>query len=219
MSFSRAQSDAVTHGVGPCLVLAGPGSGKTLTIVNRMKYLIEERKVRPEEILVITFTKYAAAEMKSRFQQLMGNKGLPVTVGTFHGIYYGILKWAYHFGPQNILSEEEKYQIVRQAVNRQDIEIFDEEDFLQDIVTEIGIVKNNRMDIEEYRSVKCAPDAFRNIYREYETQRKTAKKIDFDDMLVLCYELFRSRPDILKMWQEKFHYILIDEFQDITQIQ
>ena len=219
MSFSRAQSDAVTHGAGPCLVLAGPGSGKTLTIVNRMKYLIEERKVRPEEILVITFTKYAAAEMKSRFQQLMGNKGLPVTVGTFHGIFYGILKWAYHFGPQNILSEEEKYQIVRQAVNRQDIEIFDEEDFLQEIVTEIGIVKNNRMDIEEYRSVKCAPDAFRNIYREYETQRKTAKKIDFDDMLVLCYELFRSRPDILKMWQEKFHYILIDEFQDINQIQ
>ena len=117
MSFSKAQSDAVTHGGGPCLVLAGPGSGKTLTIVNRMKYLIEERKVRPEEILVITFTKYAAAEMKSRFQQLMGNKGLPVTVGTFHGIYYGILKWAYHFGPQNILSEEEKYQIVRHAVN------------------------------------------------------------------------------------------------------
>ena len=76
---------SVTHGAGPCLVLAGPGSGKTLTIVNRMKYLIEERKVRPEEILVITFTKYAAAEMKSRFQQLMGNKGLPVTVGTFHG--------------------------------------------------------------------------------------------------------------------------------------
>ena len=85
-------------------------------------------------------------------------------------------------------------------MNRQDIEIFDEEDFLQDIVTEIGIVKNNRMDIDEYRSEKCAPDAFRNIYREYETQRKIAKKIDFDDMLVLCYELFRSRPDILKLW-------------------
>lgn len=219
MSFSKAQEEAVTHGNGPCLVLAGPGSGKTLTIVNRMKYLIEELKVRPEEILVITFTKYAATEMKNRFQQLMGNKRLPVTVGTFHGIYYGILKWAYHFGPQNILSEEEKYQIVRQSVNRQDIEIFDEEDFLQEIVTEIGVIKNNKIEIEEYRSTKCAPDAFRNIYREYEAQRKSAKKIDFDDMLVLCYELFSSRPDILKMWQDKFHYILIDEFQDINQIQ
>ncbi|MCI6466847.1 MAG: ATP-dependent helicase [Faecalicatena sp.] len=219
MSFSKAQTEAVTHGKGPCLVLAGPGSGKTLTIVNRMKYLIEELKVRPEEILVITFTKYAAAEMKNRFIQLMGNKSLPVTVGTFHGIYYGILKWAYRFGPQNILSEEEKYQLIRHVVNHQEIEIFDEEDFLQEIATEIGKIKNNRLDIEEYRSVKCDPAAFCNIYREYENERKRVRKIDFDDMLVLCCELFQSREDILRMWQEKFQYILIDEFQDINQVQ
>lgn len=219
MSFSKAQTEAITHGDGPCLVLAGPGSGKTMTIVNRMKYLIEELKVRPEEILVITFTKYAATEMRNRFIQLMGNKKLPVTVGTFHGIYYGILKWAYRFGPQNILSEEEKYQLVRHIVNHQDIEIFDEEDFLKEILTEIGKIKNNRLDIETYKSLKCDPAAFRNIYREYETERKKLRKIDFDDMLVLCYELFQSREDILKMWQEKFRYILIDEFQDINQIQ
>ncbi len=219
MSFSKAQTEAITHGDGPCLVLAGPGSGKTMTIVNRMKYLIEELKVRPEEILVITFTKYAATEMRNRFIQLMGNKKLPVTVGTFHGIYYGILKWAYRFGPQNILSEEEKYQLVRHIVNHQDIEIFDEEDFLKEILTEIGKIKNNRLDIETYKSLKCDPAAFRNIYREYETERKKLRKIDFDDMLVLCYELFHSREDILKMWQEKFRYILIDEFQDINQIQ
>lgn len=219
MSFSKAQSDAITHGEGPCLVLAGPGSGKTLTIVNRMRYLIEELKVRPEEILVITFTKYAATEMKNRFRQLLGNRRLPVTVGTFHGIYYGILKWAYHFGPQNILSEEEKYQLIRHVVNKQDIEIFDEEDFLQNIVTEIGVVKNNRIAIEDYKSTKCDVDAFRNIYLEYETQRKKIRKIDFDDMLVLCYELFTTRGDILKMWQNKFSYILIDEFQDINQVQ
>lgn len=219
MSFSKAQTEAVTHGEGPCLVLAGPGSGKTLTIVNRMKYLIEELKVRPEEILVITFTKYAAAEMKNRFILLMENRRLPVTVGTFHGIYYGILKWAYRFGPQNILSEEEKYQLIRHVVNHQDIEIFDEEDFLDEMATEIGKVKNNRMDIEAYKSSKCDPAAFRNIYREYEAERKRVRKIDFDDMLVLCCELFQSRADILKMWQEKFKYILIDEFQDINQVQ
>lgn len=219
MSFSKAQKEAVTHGEGPCLVLAGPGSGKTLTIVNRMKYLIEELKVRPEEILVITFTKYAATEMRNRFTRLMGNQSLPVTVGTFHGIYYGILKWAYRFGPQNILSEEEKYQLIRHVVNHQDIEIFDEEDFLQEITSEIGKIKNNRLDIETYKSVKCDPAVFRNIYREYESERKHIRKIDFDDMLVLCYELFQSREDILRMWQEKFHYILIDEFQDINQVQ
>lgn len=220
MSFSKAQTEAVTHGKGPCLVLAGPGSGKTLTIVNRMKYLIEEQKVRPEEILVITFTKYAATEMKNRFINLMGSKKLPVTVGTFHGIYYGILKWAYRFGPQNILSEEEKYQLIRHVVNQQEnIEIFDEEDFLQEIATEIGKIKNNRLDIETYKSTKCNAGAFRDIYRQYEEERKKERKIDFDDMLVLCYELFSARADILKMWQEKFQYILIDEFQDINQVQ
>lgn len=219
MSLNQAQKKAVMHGEGPCLVLAGPGSGKTLTIVNRIKYLIEKQKVRPEEILVITFTKYAAAEMKLRLKSLMEGKTLPVTMGTFHGIYYGILKWAYRFGPQNILSEEEKYQLVRQIVNKQEIEIFDEEDFLQEIVTEIGVVKNNRLDIMQYQSKRCSSEVFRNIYCEYEVQRKKAKKIDFDDMLVLCYELFSSRPDILKLWQQKFRFILIDEFQDINQVQ
>ena len=219
MGFNQAQKKAVIHGKGPCLVLAGPGSGKTLTIVNRIKYLIEEYKVRPEEILVVTFTRFAAAEMKSRLCTLMGRKDLPVTSGTFHGIYYGILKWAYRMGQQNILSEEEKYQILRAAVSREKMEIFDEEDFIQDLAAEIGRIKNNRIDPDEFVSEKCSADAFRNIYREYERQRKKLKKIDFDDMLVLCYELFASRPDVLAQWQKKFRYILIDEFQDINRIQ
>ena len=95
----------------------------------------------------------------------------------------------------------------------------DEEDFIQDIVAEIGKVKNNRIPLEEFVSEKCSADAFRNIYRNYERHRKELKKIDFDDMLVLCYELFRSRPDVLAQWQKKFRYVLIDEFQDINRIQ
>ena len=90
MGFNEAQAQAIQHTDGPCLVLAGPGSGKTLTIVNRVKYLIEKQKVRPEEILVVTFTRFAAAEMKSRLCLVMGKRDLPVTVGTFHGIYYGM---------------------------------------------------------------------------------------------------------------------------------
>ena len=204
---------------GPCQVLAGPGSGKTLTIVNRVRYLIEECHVKPEEILVITFTRYAAAEMKTRLCALMGRQDIPVTTGTFHGIYYGILKWAYRFGPQNILSEEEKYQILRSVVGRQEMEVFDEEDFLRDIAEEIGKVKNNRMDIEEFVSAKCSAQSFRDIYKEYEKQRKSLRKIDFDDMLVVCYELFAWRPDVLAQWQKKFKYILVDEFQDINRVQ
>ena len=218
MGFNEAQAQAIQHTDGPCLVLAGPGSGKTLTIVNRVKYLIEKQKVRPEEILVVTFTRFAAAEMKSRLCLVMGKRDLPVTVGTFHGIYYGILKWAYRMNQENILSETEKYQILRGVINKERMEIFDEEDFIQDIA-EIGKVKNNRIPLEEFVSEKCSADAFRNIYRNYERHRKELKKIDFDDMLVLCYELFRSRPDVLAQWQKKFRYVLIDEFQDINRIQ
>ena len=219
MGFNEAQTQAIQHTDGPCLVLAGPGSGKTLTIVNRVKYLIEKQKVRPEEILVVTFTRFAAAEMKSRLCLVMGKRDLPVTVGTFHGIYYGILKWAYRMNQENILSETEKYQILRGVINKERMEIFDEEDFIQDIAAEIGKVKNNRIPLEEFVSEKCSADAFRKIYRNYEQHRKELKKIDFDDMLVLCYELFRSRPDVLAQWQKKFRYVLIDEFQDINRIQ
>ena len=219
MGFNEAQTQAIQHTDGPCLVLAGPGSGKPLTIVNRVKYLIEKQKVRPEEILVVTFTRFAAAEMKSRLCLVMGKRDLPVTVGTFHGIYYGILKWAYRMNQENILSETEKYQILRGVINKERMEIFDEEDFIQDIAAEIGKVKNNRIPLEEFVSEKCSADAFRNIYRNYEQHRKELKKIDFDDMLVLCYELFQSRPDVLAQWQKKFRYVLIDEFQDINRIQ
>ena len=95
MSLNHAQTEAVAHNEGPCMVLAGPGSGKTLTIAKRIEYLIMKYKVRPEEILVITFTKYAAQEMKERTRRICGPSSYAVTFGTFHGIYYGILKWAY----------------------------------------------------------------------------------------------------------------------------
>ena len=108
---------------------------------------------------------------------------------------------------------------LRFAAAKQKMEVFDEEDFIQDIAAEIGKIKNNRIDPDEFVSEKCSADAFREIYREYERQRKKLKKIDFDDMLVLCYELFSSRPDVLAGWQKKFRYILIDEFQDINRIQ
>lgn len=219
MEFNQEQKKAVTHGAGPCLVLAGPGSGKTFTIVNRIKHLIEKDKVRPEEILVVTFTRFAAAEMKTRLCTLMGKKDLPVTTGTFHGIYYGILRWAYRMDSTNILSEDEKYRILRSVIAKQEMEVFDEEDFVQDLAAEIGKIKNNRLDIEEYVSDKCSADAFRSIYKEYEEQRRQMKKIDFDDMLLLCCRLFETRPDVLAQWQRKFRYILIDEFQDINQVQ
>lgn len=219
MGFNEAQTKAICHKNGPAMVLAGPGSGKTLVITRRVEYLIKKYGVRPEQILVITFTKAAAKEMRERFARITKDDRFPVTFGTFHGIYYGILKWAYRMNASNIFSEEEKMMLLREVIAGMELEIEDEKEFLQGIASEIGQIKNNRLSLEEYESSNCSDQMFRQIYEEYERRRKLLKKIDFDDMLVLCYELFQKRPDILQMWQKKFQYILIDEFQDINQVQ
>ena len=223
MSLNHAQTEAVAHNKGPCMVLAGPGSGKTLTIAKRIEYLIMKYKVRPEEILVITFTKYAAWEMKNRTRSICGPSSYAVTFGTFHGIYYGILKWAYRLNQSNLLSDEEKYRILREILPGidwdQEPEADEEKDYLQELAIEIGNVKNNCMDIEEYEPVKYTTEKFRKLYRTYEETKKKYRKIDFEDMLIQCRELFMKRPDILKKWQEKFQYILVDEFQDVNQAQ
>lgn len=223
MSLNHAQTEAVAHNKGPCMVLAGPGSGKTLTIAKRIEYLIMKHKVRPEEILVITFTKYAAWEMKNRTRSICGPSSYAVTFGTFHGIYYGILKWAYRLNQSNLLSDEEKYRILRKILPGidwdQEPEADEEKDYLQELAIEIGNVKNNCMDIEEYEPVKYTTEKFRKLYRTYEETKKKYRKIDFEDMLIQCRDLFMKRPDILKKWQEKFQYILVDEFQDVNQAQ
>lgn len=223
MSLNHAQTEAVAHNKGPCMVLAGPGSGKTLTIAKRIEYLIMKHKVRPEEILVITFTKYATWEMKNRTRSICGPSSYAVTFGTFHGIYYGILKWAYRLNQSNLLSDEEKYRILREILPGidwdQEPEADEEKDYLQELAIEIGNVKNNCMDIEEYEPVKYTTEKFRKLYRTYEETKKKYRKIDFEDMLIQCRDLFMKRPDILKKWQEKFQYILVDEFQDVNQAQ
>lgn len=223
MSLNRAQKEAVSHYQGPCMVLAGPGSGKTLTIAKRIEYLIKEYKVRPEEILVITFTKYAAAEMRQRFYRVMGNQQLPVTFGTFHGIFYGILKWAYRIGQDNLLLDEEKSALVKEAAEEtdwgEDEELLREEDFLQGLLEEIANVKNNRLEPDLYESKRYGVFRFREVYERYEEKKRTLRKLDFEDMLLCCYQLFEQRPDILEKWQQRYTYILVDEFQDINQVQ
>ena len=219
MQLNPAQRNAIAHKSGPCMVLAGPGSGKTTVITKRIEYLIKRHHVKPEEILVITFSKAAANEMRTRFHRICETEHRKVTFGTFHGIYYGILKWAYGLTSQNILSEEERYQMLQNAISQSGYEYDDEKEMIRDVAEEIGLVKNHRIPIEEYQSACCESDIFKQIYRKYESERKKQKKIDFDDMLVMTYELFRQRPDILEGWQKKYRYILVDEFQDINRVQ
>ena len=212
MCLNEAQKAAAAHFEGPCLVLAGPGSGKTLTIAKRIEYLIKVYKVRPEEILVITFTKYAAQEMKKRFYTIMGSEDFPVNFGTFHSVYYWILKWAYGLDHTSLLSDGEKYALLRQIIREQEEDPIQEqeEDYLRGLAEEISNVKNNRKDIGRYSSLHYDKELFKNIYTAYEEKKNRLKKIDFEDMLVMCRRLFEERKDILKKWQQKFRYILID---------
>ena len=219
MSLNKAQEQAIAHQKGPCMVLAGPGSGKTFTMIRRIEYLIKRHKVKPSEILVVTFTKMAAKEMQQRFADKMGKKGVGVTFGTFHSIFYGILRWAYGFGENSILTEVEKYQILKGIIEKENIEIGEEQEFVREIIGAISTIKNNRIDIDSYECIHCPKEIFRNICDEYEKERQKIRKVDFDDMLVQTYKLFAQKPEVLKAWQEKFRYILIDEFQDINEIQ
>ena len=199
--YNDSQVKAIGHFNGPCLTLAGPGSGKTAVITERTKNLITKYHVNPSNILVITFTKAAALEMKTRFLSLMGNGSYPVTFGTFHAVYFSILKHAYNYNANNIVREEQKYALMRELVQKHRLEYEDETEFVSSILGEISMVKNTGVSIEHYYSTNCAENIFRRIYGEYHEYLHQHKLIDFDDMLVYTYDLFRERIDILSAWQ------------------
>ena len=223
MKLNRGQDEAIKHGNGPCMVLAPPGSGKTLIVTERTRYLIEESGVRPDQILVITFTRYAAREMKERFERLTAGKNYPVTFGTFHSIFYGILKCAYGIGSNNLMSEKESSVLLQEVLDQTIIEstpeVEDEEELVRELLREVGMVKNGLCHLKDFHSKYLTQDEFAEVFRSYEHQKKELKKFDFDDMLVQCYALFRKKPEILQGWQKRFQYILIDEFQDINRVQ
>ena len=200
------------------LVLAGPGSGKTAVITQRTLNLIQEEGIDPRKILVITFTRAAAMEMKKRFEGLYGEKS-GVTFGTFHSVFFAILKNAYHYSAANIITQEQKYQFMREILSYHHLDYQDEGELVNGILAEISTIKNGQLDLAHFYSGQCSEEIFRKIYEAYDRRLKRSKLIDFDDMLVYIYELFTQRPDILALWQNAFPYIMIDEFQDINRIQ
>lgn len=218
-TLNKAQKQAVTHFEGPMLVLAGPGSGKTRVITERIHYLIAERGVAPEEILVITFTKAAAVQMRQRYQRLFSEDSVGARFGTFHAIFFMILKYAYHYTADNIVREEVRREILKELVHGTELEIQDENDFINDLESEISRVKGERIDLMHYYSPLCSGEVFRQIFHQYQKALERRRLLDFDDMLVYCYELLSQRQDILRLWQQQFRYILIDEFQDICLVQ
>lgn len=219
MAFNEAQEAAVRHKDGPMMVLAGPGSGKTTVITYRIRQLIREYDVPPGNILVITFTRAAAREMKARFDRLTEGSFFPVTFGTFHSIFFRILKYAYHYEAGDIVREEERIQFLKDMISGMELEVEDEAEFISSILSEIGTVKGGMIGLQYYYSKNCSEEIFKKLFEGYESRLRRARKIDFDDMLAMCWELFTERKDILSAWQKKYRYILIDEFQDINRVQ
>lgn len=217
--LNESQEQAIKHYQGPAMILAGPGSGKTRVITYRTKNLIEQYGVDPSCILVITFTKAAAMEMKQRFLAMTDRKYVTVNFGTFHAVFFGILRHAYGYSADNIMKEEQKLRFFKEELSHMDLEIEDETEFIQNITGEISRVKNERKNILEYEALSCDTKSFRKLFQKYDNFLRRQNQIDFDDMLVYTYELLDQRKDILRAWQNKFQYILIDETQDMNQLQ
>lgn len=218
--FNKSQIQAISHMDGPAMVLAGPGSGKTTVITHRIKNLIEKAEVRPENILVVTFTKAAAISMQKRFSTLMnGGKGQLVTFGTFHSVFYKILRKSRRYEATEILSERQKTDYIREIIGRYGISSNDISELSQNIINDIGNIKGNILNAQEYEPSCCKKEDFIKVYNAYNLELKKDGKMDFDDILRECYLLLCENHTILEQWRELYKYILIDEFQDINRIQ
>lgn len=218
--FNKSQIQAISHMDGPAMVLAGPGSGKTTVITHRIKNLIEKAEVRPENILVVTFTKAAAISMQKRFSTLMnGGKGQLVTFGTFHSVFYKILKKSRRYEATEILSERQKTDYIREIIGRYGISSNDISELSQNIINDIGNIKGNMLNAQEYEPSCCKKEDFIKVYNAYNLELKKDGNMDFDDILRECYLLLCENHTILEQWRELYKYILIDEFQDINRIQ
>ncbi len=225
--FNEAQMEAVNWFKGPAMILGTPGSGKTTVIINRLKHMIEVNNVKPSNILVITFTRAAADSMEQRFINLMEksevcrNQKEQVRFGTFHSFFYWIIRTAYKLGTDSVLDEDEKRRILRGIIQEskrgEDQEVTEE--LLSSVLSQLGLISCDMIDIENYYSKDMAGEEFKAIYRKFSEYKRRIGKIDFDDMNSMCYELLIKRPDILAAIKNLYPYILVDEFQDTNKIQ
>lgn len=184
-----------------------------------MKALIDEYGVKPEQILVVTFSKAAAVEMKERFEMLTGGRRLPVRFGTFHSVFFQILRLAYHYEVKDIATPALKYRFLEETLNETGYGVDDKKEFLSDIEKEISRVKGEGIEIDCYFSSACSAEIFQKMYRGYQEKLQRHRCLDFDDMVVYTYQLLKEREDIRRRWQAQFRYLLIDEFQDINRLQ
>ena len=195
MQFNEAQIQAIQHNTGPCMVIAGPGSGKTTVLTHRVRYLIERYGVNPSDILVITFTKAAAEQMKLKFKGLSEGRNSAVTFGTFHAVFFTILKAAYNYSAHCIIKPQIQHEFVKDQMCRLELEYDDENEAVAGVLSEISCVKGEDVNIDEYESRCIPPQSFRIMYRAYDYMLVRKHLIDFDDMIVQCRELLMQREE------------------------
>lgn len=207
------QKKAVISEEENLLVVAAPGSGKTTVIINRIDYLVNHKRINPDNIIIITFTKSAALSMKKRYEGINHGKKIPF-FGTFHALFYKILRR--HLGEISIIDSSDAYKVIKRVL----LSYLDEinEDKIREMLNTISLFKCGDIDIEEFK-----PSVDKNIFIEclqaYEEYKKERSLLDFDDLQIQCKKLFIERKDILEGYRRLFKYILVDEFQDCDGLQ
>lgn len=225
--LNPSQRAAVEYeGAGPLLVLAGPGSGKTTVMIRRLRHLLTEKKILPEKLLAITFTREAAASMRERFLRECGD--LPqqiiqsVNFGTFHSVFYQILKQSGKITEKNMLTEADKQKLMQSALSFVMPEISRQErcGYSGEMLAAVSYYKNTG-DLKKaaVKAPSTLQEDFGRIYMRYERERALEKKLDYDDILLDCRELLAKNSAVLDYWRGRFQEILIDEFQDINPVQ
>ena len=217
--LNKEQKEAVTHVNGPMLVLAGAGSGKTRVLTNRIAYLIEN-EINAENILAITFTNKAAKEMKERVFKLIGSQANSIQISTFHSLGLRLLKENYsRLGYKSnfvILDSDDTLTVVKKIMKEMNLnpKFYN----AREIRNKISSAKNELMTPSQYSKVEFDQNIIQ-VYEKYSKKLVINNSVDFDDLLLLPIKLFKEYPDVLKHYQDKYKYVLIDEYQDTNEAQ
>ncbi|GAB5409269.1 MAG: 3'-5' exonuclease [Balneolaceae bacterium] len=222
--LNKQQYEAVTHTNGPLLIVAGAGSGKTRVLTYRIAYLLQQFKAAPNEILALTFTNKAAREMKDRIKNLIGDKAQKLWMGTFHSIFSKILRFEAKklgYGQDfTIYDTSDSEQVIKQIL--QELNFDPKEIKPKTIRNKISDAKNQLIDPESYQNrfvSSTLDDITARVYSIYVKRLKQSNAMDFDDLLIKPIELFEENPELLEKYQDRFKYILIDEYQDTNHAQ
>ncbi|MFN3821517.1 MAG: ATP-dependent helicase, partial [bacterium] len=217
------QTEAVTYGEGPLLILAGAGSGKTKVLACRAAFLVHQGWARPYQILALTFTNKAANELKRRIVHMVGGEGELVVAGTFHSIFSRILRMEGREVGVNpsftILDEEDRLKLIKQIVK--DLKLETKFPRANEVVSQISRAKNNLIDVTKF--IVDASDPTEEwvgmVYGEYEKRKGRMEALDFDDLLMMPAQMFDKNPSFLQRCQERFRWVMVDEFQDTNYVQ